>query len=76
MPSSDTSPENLQRLARKHIARYEPMLREAERGNPAFLAGELRCLLRCWREVERTPAMDLLSPEAQVEISDAIEAGE
>lgn len=76
----DTAPANLERLTRNHLEHYRRLIERAKE-NPD-LAGnirieECRTYLRTWQSVEAARfTWNKLTPEAQAEITDAIEAGE
>lgn len=77
MAGMDRSPENVKRLAAKHVARYTAQLEAALNGRPGFNARENTRLLAIWMEItKRGCQYDACDPEARCEIDDALDAGE
>ena len=77
MKPEDITPENIQRLAMKHLERYRVMLAAHESGEPGFRARELRDLLAIWGSIQAKQCeWGRLSDAERGEVYDAIESGE
>lgn len=73
----DHSPDNLRRLAIKHIGRYHALIQASVAGRPNVRRGECKELLEIWSQVRaHADDYEALSAAAKGEIFDAIEAGE
>ena len=78
-PSPEMSPskEEIERLTKKHIARYIQMRDAAKRGEDGYNLSECEQLLEIWRSIERKGfELTKLEIDEQYELHDAIEAGE
>ena len=70
------SPNELTRLAKKHITRFENLLRQHAQGAPGIRASECLHYLAIWRCVFDKRSWEALTPEERGEVLDAVESGE